>query len=400
VIKHLLKLVWNRKRANALIVLEILVSFLVVFGVLAAAATFGESWERPVGFDAGDVLIAHLDFEIDARDRASNDLRNGVMRMVDEANAMDEVVAAAVSNTPPYLFSTSEWSRNVNDRKVDMVVDEVTDGFGEVMGLKVVRGRFFSREDEASPHQPVVLDVNTARAIWDTTDVVGRRMEGEKDNPEDPALVVVGVVEEYRKNGEASSPMNMMFARISRDGKQGRLGSNLVVKLRPGTPAAFEQTLVQRLQAVEPGISFRVRSMAQERGRAIRMRLAPLVVGGIIALFLVSMVGLGLTGVLWQSVTKRTREIGLRRAMGASGKHVHRQILLEIMLLATIALTIGSIVVLQFPLLGIFKLVTPAAFTIGFVAALVAIYALTLLCGLYPSWLASRLTPADALRYE
>lgn len=399
-IKHLLKLVWNRKRANALIVLEILVSFLVVFGVLAAAATFGASWSRPVGFDSSDILIAHLDFEIDARDRASDDLRNGVMRMLDEANSLPEVTAAAVSNTPPYLFSTHEWSRHVNDRDVNMTVDEVTDGFAEVMGLKIVRGRFFTREDEASPHQPVVMDVNTARAIWDTTDVVGKRIEGDKDSPDDPDLVVVGVVEEYRKNGEASSPMNMMFSRISRDGEQGRLGSNLVMKLRPGTPAAFEETLVQRLQAVEPGISFRVRSMAQERERAIRMCLAPLVVGGIIALFLVSMVGLGLTGVLWQSVTKRTRELGLRRAMGASGQHVHRQILMEILLLATIALTIGSIVVLQFPLLGIFKLVTPVAFTIGFAAALVVIYVLTMLCGLYPSWLASRLTPADALRYE
>jgi putative ABC transport system permease protein len=124
------------------------------------------------------------------------------------------------------------------------------------------------------------------------------------------------------------------------------------------------------------------------------------VAGGIVALFLISMVALGLTGVLWQNVTKRTREIGLRRAMGASGKQVNRQILLEVVLLATIALLAGSVIVLQLPILGAFTIVTPAAFSTGFALALATIYALTVLCGLYPSWLASRLQPADALRYE
>jgi putative ABC transport system permease protein len=61
---------------------------------------------------------------------------------------------------------------------------------------------------------------------------------------------------------------------------------------------------------------------------------------------------------------------------------------------------VGSILVLQLPILGAFSLVSPSAFTVGFIAALATIYALTVLCGLYPSWLASRLQPADALRYE
>ena len=106
------------------------------------------------------------------------------------------------------------------------------------------------------------------------------------------------------------------------------------------------------------------------------------------------------TASLWQNVTRRTREIGLRRAMGASGTRVHRQVLAEVALLATIAVVIGSIIVWQLPVLGAFSIVSPGAFTTGFLGALATIYALTLLCGLYPSWLASRLEPADALRYE
>jgi putative ABC transport system permease protein len=112
------------------------------------------------------------------------------------------------------------------------------------------------------------------------------------------------------------------------------------------------------------------------------------------------MVALGLSGVLWQNVTRRTRELGLRRALGATGGSVHRQIIAEVALLTTLAVIIGVVIVAQLPILGLFKLVTPSSYTIGIVGALATIYGLTLLCGLYPSWLAGRVQPAQALHYE
>src|SRR5687768_13514763 len=194
--------------------------------------------------------------------------------------------------------------------------------------------------------------------------------------------------------------MNMVFYRTSPTRKYGRLGSHILVRLQPGTPAAFEEKLASRLQAISPTVTFRVRHMEAMRRNMLRSRFGPLILAGVVGLFLISMVGLGLTGVLWQNVTRRTRELGLRRALGATGSSVHRQILLEVALLATLAVIVGAILILQLPILGVFQIVTPAAFTAGFVGALATIYGLTILCGLYPSWLASKLQPADALRYE
>jgi len=192
----------------------------------------------------------------------------------------------------------------------------------------------------------------------------------------------------------------MMFRHVADNASHGRLGSHILVRLHPGTNQRFEEELSARLRQVAPDVSFTVRHMDRMRMNNLRARLAPLVAGGVVGLFLIGMVALGLTGVLWQNVTRRTREIGLRRAMGASGPNVRRQILAEVALLSTIAVIAGSIVILQLPILGAFTIVTPAAFTLGFMASLATIYALTILCGLYPSWLASRLQPADALRYE
>ncbi len=395
-IKHLLKLVWNRKRANALIVTEIFISFLVLFAVLAAAITLGMRWSKPLGFQWRDVWDVRVEFDIDAQQKASPELHAAMFRMIDEARSFPEVAAVALSNTPAYSFSTSEGTRRINGRDVTLKLDDVTDGFAEVMQMKVIRGRWFSAEDDASPYWPVVLGADAAEAIYGDADPIGQKIEED----EKTTHLVVGVVETYRKDGEAAGADQLMFRRIPSNARYGRLGSHLMVRVKPGTPPDFEQRLATRMEQVLPNIALRVRHMERMRLNLLRTRISPIVVGAVIGVFLIVMVALGLTGVLWQSVTRRTREIGLRRAMGASGPNVHRQILAEVALLSTIAVIAGSIVILQLPILGAFKLVTPAAFTLGFISSLATIYALTILCGLYPSWLASRLQPADALRYE
>ncbi len=395
-IRHLLKLVWNRKRANALIVAEIFVSFLVIFAVVTGAVSVLRGWNQPIGFQWQNVWDVSMEYDVEGGQKASPELHASVMRMLDEVRSFPQVSAAAISNTPPYAFSTTEGSRNINGKQAIMIIDDVTDDFAKVMNMKVVRGRWFNQEDEVSRDIPVVIDTEFARNIYGDVNPVGQKIEED----ENLYLRVVGVVEQYRKDGETSAPMNMMFKHVAKNASHGRLGSHILVRVQPGTANEFEEELAARLRQVAPDISFTVRQMDRMRDTTLRARLGPLFAGGVIGLFLISMVALGLTGVLWQNVTRRTREIGLRRAMGASGTRVHRQILGEVALLATIALIVGSVIVWQLPVLGVFSIVAPSAFVAGFVGALATIYALTLLCGLYPSWLASRLQPADALRYE
>lgn len=397
-IRHLFKLVWNRKRANALIVAEIFISFLVVFAVLTGVILVATNWWRPLGFEWRGVWNVRIDIELESNPHMDPNVRAALFRLIDEAKSFPEVTSVAGTNTVPYSFSTMSSDMKVNGKQFEMIVDEVTDDYAKVMGIKVLRGRWFNAEDDAAAYRPVVIDENTAKGLFGSVDAaVGKKLDyGDQQS----ANQIVGVVGTYRKDGETQSPVNMVFKRFARNDQFPGLVRNLVLRVQPGTPASFEEQLVNRLQRVAPQWSFRVRRMDQMRTESLRKQLAPLVLGGVVGLFLISMVALGLTGVLWQSVTKRTREIGLRRAMGASGKNVNRQILGEVVLLATIALFAGAVLVLQLPILGAFTIVTPPIFAAGFVVALATIYTLTILCGLYPSWLASRLQPADALRYE
>jgi putative ABC transport system permease protein len=172
----------------------------------------------------------------------------------------------------------------------------------------------------------------------------------------------------------------------------------------PGTGAAFEETLVKRLQAASGGWTFDVRPVVQQRHDMLQQYAAPLIGVAIIAGFLVLMVALGLTGVVWQSVTERTREFGLRRANGATIGDVRRQVLAELAVLSTFAIGIGVAVVAQLPLLPLDRFTTQIATGPVFVASIAlsvaAIYVLTLLCAWYPSRLATRVQPAEALHHE
>jgi putative ABC transport system permease protein len=401
VIRHLLKLVWARKRANALLIIEIFFSFVVVFAVVTLATTMIMRWSKPLGFDYQNVWDAHVRFPASSSEEDADDSpqRAVINAMVREMRSMPEVESVAAAGAPPYSNSTWTSGFKVNGRGIDVTRDTVTDGFATVLRMPLLRGRWFTADDETAKMPVVVIDSDVAMSLFGTLDVIGKTVSnGERDAT---SFRVVGVIAPFRKHGELSQDHeNMVFDRLSLTQKQGRVARDIIFRVRPGTPADFEQTLIKRMHGIQPDYPVRVQHMDQMRDVMNKIFIAPAAVGGIVASFLIIMVALGLSGVLWQTVTRRTRELGLRRALGATGNQVNRQILLEVALLSTLALVVGVIVVAQLPLLGAFKIVSPPAFTLGFAGALATIYGLTLLCGLYPSWLAGKVQPAQALHYE
>ena len=125
----------------------------------------------------------------------------------------------------------------------------------------------------------------------------------------------------------------------------------LLIRVRPGTTAAFEPALVRRLQREAADWSFGVSTMEYLRERKLSDYVMPLTVLSVLAGFLLLMVTLGLTGVVWQSVIVRLREFGLRRAAGASGVSVRRQILAEMAVMTSFAVIAGTAIVGQLPFL-------------------------------------------------
>lgn len=415
-IRHLLKLVWKRKRSSSLLTLEILISFLVLFGVGMLAATGILRWRKPLGFDYSNVWAANISipqledptstsetssagWEERTRARRASEapLRANLDRIMRELRTMPQIESVAATGAPAFSGSTWESNTTFEGRQIRMNRDSVTDDYAQVMRIKLVRGRWFNAEDDAANLAPLVIDTDLAKAMFPDRDALGQKFSFDEGND----FRIVGIIEPFRKRGEFSEDkVQMAFDRVSLNGWRGEMPRAFVIRVKPGTPPEFEEALTAQLHALAPDYGIRIRHMDAMRRNSNRDFIAPMAIGVIVSTFLIFMVALGLSGVLWQNVTRRRREIGLRRALGATGSNVHRQILIEVALLATLAVVVGVVIVAQLPILGIFKLVTPAAYAVGIATALATIYALTLVCGLYPSWLAGRVQPAEALHYE
>lgn len=405
-IRHYLKLIWNRKRSNLLITVEIFFSFLVVFAVVATAAYYANNYRRPLGFRIDDVWVVNVDAKLPEAMVNEGEAAAVVetRRQLDLAlRELPEVRDLAGAYTVPYGNSRWMSSTKVDGRNVEYTMNGVTDGFAAVLGLSLVQGRWFGREDDATSWDPVAVNEQLAAAIFGAADPIGRTVPQEE--PEAGGTQrewrVVGVFREYRQDGELALPENYMMIRARPDGiESGPALGRLAIKVRPGTTADFEERLVRRMQAVAKNWSFEVKPAVEMRAERLRNTLTPLIGGGIVAAFLLLMVALGLTGVVWQSVTQRTREIGLRRAKGAAIPDIRAQILGELLVMSTIAVLLGTVIVVQFPLLRLVTGVTAGVYAASLVISALGIYLLILTCAWYPSRMATSISPAEALHYE
>ncbi len=396
-IRHLLKLAWHRKRGNLLLVLEILVSFVVVFSVAALALHIASSYRRPLGFDWRDVFAVSISAGESSNESWDEAKRATMGRLLREGATVDGVEAIAASFSAPYDGSTMVGDWDEYGRHLEAEFAIVDDAFRDVMRLELTRGRWFQESDSALSWQPVVVNERLAREVFGDQDPVGKRLY---NSPGEPERRIVGVVRDFRTRGELSAAGNFLFQRLRLAEPKGFPPRTIVVRARPGAGADFEERFVRRLRDVEPSWTFDANSLAQSRETSFRLRLTPLAIGGLIAVFLLLMVSLGLIGVLWQNVTRRTREIGLRRALGAAGVDVRRQVLVEIGITTSAGIVLGVVVVVQVPLLKLFASVGNGTYAAAMLASAAVIGAIALAAGLYPSWLASRVQPADALREE
>lgn len=396
-IKHLCKLVWNRKRSSFLMIIEIFFSFLVLFAVVTLGVYYIDNYNQPLGYNYENVWNIGIDMNQISDDYWSPEQVATVNQLYLAVRSFDEVEAIAGALSAPYDFGGRSSGMEIHGKGIETGVNEVTDDFKDVVGLQLVAGRWFEKADDALNWQPIVINRKFSKELFGEEDPVGKRFAPWSSETND--IRVIGVVTDFRQGGEYAGLAYYMFERKRLNDPQQRPPRNLLIKVRPGTTAAFEEKLAERLQAVAKGWSFEIQPIVQKRESALQLYLTPVIAAGVIAAFLMIMVGLGLVGVMWQNVTQRTREIGLRRAKGATLQHVYKQILGELFVLTSIGLIIGMIVVVQFPLLDLIG-IQAKVFGFGLVVSLALIYALTLAAGLYPSWLATKVQPAEALHYE
>jgi putative ABC transport system permease protein len=392
-IRHLLKLIWARKRANALLILEIFISFIVVFSVAVLAVTNLRRLGSPLGFDWRDVYVVGISFaDVDAEQKSDTTERTG--DIVRELEGLPEVVATAAGFIVPFEQAMASTNFERDGLRVEARFTSLGDEANRVLGIDVIQGGWFSPSDDALDWEPVVINRALAQQCFGDDEPINQYLSDEKEKR------VVGVVDEFRWGGELSRLGPAFVSRLSTEKPNSFRPGRFLVRTAPGTSAEIEEKLVAAVRAVAPDWRLTVEPLERVRQRSFKLGLAPFVLAVAISGSLMIMVMLGMVGVFWQAVTARLHELGLRRAMGATRAQLYGQLVLEVVLVTAVGSVLATVIVVQMPLLGLLGAINWGTILGALGTTFLLLLCLATLSGLYPAWLASRIEPGHALHDE
>lgn len=409
-VEHALKLIWNRRRANGLVVVEIAATFVVAFVLVALAGRAWSNYQRPLGFVYENIWQVRIDNEsLTEQPGGFPDTSREVALMLDGLRTLPGIEAAHAIDLTPFVSGSSINGYGRDEHSlVSTLHNTLTADALAALGVHIVDGRSFGPEDEGQEYRAALVNRVFVERAFGGASPIGKKINNvplefaERLPPEVLREVlrevrVVGVIDDFRQHGELAD--ETPYA-ILRPQPADRGSTDLFVRIAPGTDRAVEERIVATIGAIAPGWRATVTPWEELRENAIRDDLLPLRVGATIGAFMLAMVVLGLIGIVWQDVVRRTQEIGLRRAAGASMRHVRAQIVLEMLVVSSLGIALGIVIAVQIPLLAIVRSIDWASTPPALALSAALILGLAALAALYPAWLASRREPADALRYE
>ena len=383
-IKHLFKLIWKKKKSNFLLMLEIFFSFLIFFAVWSLGLYFYKNYKQPDGSNIDRVWAVFCQFDSDTMRSQKKELVSQKLKSYAQVESF-----AFSSNNVPYSFSSSNTDIKYNGNAVQSEIMHWGPAMKEVLDIKLKEGKWFNEGDRINKYPVFVINATLKEKLFGQEQAVGK-VVGEK---EEDKKQIIGVVDnfKYESNYDKVTPCMISLEEV--------WSSVCLVKVRPGTDLAFEAKLTKELAGLGSGWSIEVQHMDNMKHNQNNIVLIPLLILFIVSGFLIFNVALGLFGVLFQTISRRKGEIGLRRAVGATRSNILWQFVDESIVIATLALILGLFFAVQFPLLHVFD-VESSTYLLGMVFAVISIFLLVILCALLPSRQAASILTAAALHEE
>lgn len=391
-IRHLFKLIWNKKRKNALLIIEIALSFFVFFAVLSFAFFNFNNYLQPLGFDYERIWVVNMNWGDNGEN--ATQLWEKKLQIENHLSGLKEIEEFAFSgNALPFAQTTNSSNlKRGEEINIQTSLFYTALNYDKTMNLNFVEGRWFQPEDFIGNDQPIVINQLTKDGAFpDGESALGKTVHYNGSDRK-----VIGVVDHFRSKHEFQEPPRVTFLPLI---DSTFVPSCILMKMAEDADVNFEEKLMSDLSSISPTWSFEMEYLEEKRVIAGRIITIPLILMFTVCGFLIFNVALGLFGVLWYNINQRKPEIGLRRAAGASESMIARQFLGETWVLASIGIFIGAFFAIQFPILHVFDL-SSSIYMLAILASMLLIYLLTSVCAYFPSKQASAIEPALALHEE
>jgi predicted permease len=382
---------------RALVVAQVALSLLLLVGAGLFARTLLNLRSLDPGFDTARVVTFSVDPTLSGYDTERT--LAFYQRLEERLRQAPGVMSAALASVPPltdsFMISTIkvEGYEPRDGENMNPHVNNVGPGYFRTLGTRFVSGRDFTDADGAGSRPVAIISETMARAYFGTTDPVGRRIGFRQSTP--PDTEIVGVVKDTKDNMLRDDVTRVVYTPYPQDSELSQMTA--FVRLAPGVPVDRVRQIAERVDPAVP--PFDVKSMDAQKSESLfvdRMVASLSIAFGGLATLLAA---IGIYGVMSHAVARRTREIGLRMALGAPPTRVVGLVMREVAALAVAGTLVGLPAALgasRFVESQLFGLSPADPLTLA--GAVVALLGVALAAGYVPASQAARVDPLRALR--
>ena len=351
-----------------------------------------------LGFDADGLVVMGINAGNQGFDEARG--RGLYRRVLERLAAVPGVESATLSTAVPLFaggfsrttFRDDQDTKDPRNGRLTQI-NEVADRYFETMQIPIVQGRAFTANDRDGSPPVIIINETMAKQFYPNEPALGRRLYifGRPD-----AREIVGIAKTIKYNNVGEPDTAHMYVPLEQS-----YSSQVIVQARTaGDPDGLLGTMRREVQQLDPSMPLlnvnTYRTILRTSLWAPRFGTSLLAVFGVLALVLAAV---GLYGVMSYGVSQRTREIGIRMALGARDRDVRGMVVRQGLLLALGGIAIGllaSYALARFVTSLLFGVSGADPVTFGVVA--VVLMAVATLATYIPAWKASRVDPVDALR--
>ncbi len=406
-IRPILSTLLRHKMAAALIVLEIALSCAIICNALFLISNRIDRIKQDSGAVENEIVRVQI-IGIGTDDNAEALTRSDLAML----QGLPGVKSAATTNQMPY--GNSSWNTSikmVKDQKqptLNATVYMAGDSFLDTMGLKLVSGRRFNADEflewsvldapgSKAQIPSVIITRSMADKLFPGADAVGKTFYSWGDNP----IRIVGVIDHLVRPSSQGGPVAREYSMMFPIRAPYNLGGNYLIRTEPGRRAEILKSSVEALRKNGPNrivIEENTKTMEDMRNEYYRQdrAMAWLLATVIIALLVVT--ALGIVGLASFWVQQRTKQIGIRRALGATRGQILRYFQTENFLLATIGIALGMLLAYAINQLLMGKYELPRLPLIYLPVGAIALWLLGQFAVFWPARRAAAVPPAVATR--
>ncbi len=399
---------------RGLVVSQVGIAFVLLVGAGLLLASFQRLLRVDPGFVAEHVFTGRVR-PLQTRYPDDAALRSYTSRALERIRALPGIEAAGATSYLPFSFDSSSSVIIAEGHTMapgESVVSPnqlyVTPGYLEAMKVSLKRGRLFTEADGPDAPRVVIIDEQLANRFWPNADPIGRRMylpqrpeDVVKPGPDVTWLQVVGVVANVKLKGLVEGEQARAGAYYQSFLQEPSRGIAIAVRSR-GDLAATTGAVQRALAEVDPELKASdVLSMSERIEKSLNPRRAPMLLSTAFGLLALLLASVGLYGVLAYQVSQRTREIGIRLALGSDAGGILRLVLNEGLVLVAIGLAAGFAGALALRTVIASQLYDVGALDPVVMATAIAVLAVvSLVACLGPARRASRVSPLVALSQQ